>query len=123
MQTHPPDTERSTVAPFGVTLGAIENNDPVARLSSDQTPMFALIADEVRKQYGDVAVGTQILAKSVNDSRFLRPLGIECYGMWPFPVEYFQSSGIHGLDERVRLDWFAEGVVMMKAIVTRYVSG
>jgi acetylornithine deacetylase/succinyl-diaminopimelate desuccinylase-like protein len=114
---------KTTVAPFGVAAGPIENNDPVARLSSDQTPMFALISDEVRKQYGDVTVGTQILAKSVNDSRFLRPLGIECYGLWPFPVEYFQSSGIHGIDERVRLDWFADGVTMMKAIVTRYVAG
>ncbi|HJW93649.1 MAG TPA: M20/M25/M40 family metallo-hydrolase [Thermoanaerobaculia bacterium] len=111
---------RTTVAPFGVTPGTIESNDPIARLSSDQTPLFALLADEVHKQYGDVAVGTQILAKSNNDSRFLRPLGIECYGMWPFPVEYFQTTGIHNIDERVRLDWFAQGVEMTKKIVRRY---
>jgi acetylornithine deacetylase/succinyl-diaminopimelate desuccinylase-like protein len=114
---------KTTVAPFGVTLGPIENNDPVARLSSDQTPMFALITDEIHKQYGDIPVGTQILNKSINDSRFLRPLGIECYGMWPFPVEYFQSTGIHGVDERVRLDWFADGVTMLKKIVIRYAAG
>ena len=114
---------RATVAPFGVTPGPIETSDPVAPLSSDQTPFFALIAGEVHKQYEGVAVGTQILAKSTNDSRFLRPLGIECYGMWPFPVDYFQSTGIHGIDERVRLDWFSDGVGMTKKIVSRYVEG
>jgi len=111
-----------TVAPYGVTLGAIQSSDPVARLSSDQTPMFALINDVIRKQY-DVAAGTQILAKSTNDSRFLRPLGIDCYGMWPFPVDYYQTTGIHGTDERVRLDWFNEGVETMKLLVTRYAEG
>ena len=107
------------VAPYGVTPGPIEVNDPVARLSSDRSPMFAVIADEVRREY-DVPVGTQILTKSINDSRFLRPLGIECYGMWPFPVDYFQTTGIHGIDERVRLDWFEEGVELMEKIVKRY---
>lgn len=108
-----------TVAPYGVTPAPIEVNDPVARLSSDQSPMFALIADEVRREY-DIPVGTQILTKSINDSRFLRPLGIACYGMWPFPVDYFQTTGIHGIDERVRLDWFEEGVKLMETIVRRY---
>jgi len=115
-------TVARTVAPYGVTLGAIQSSDPVARLSSDQTPMFALINDVIRKQY-DVAAGTQILAKSTNDSRFLRPLGIDCYGMWPFPVDYYQTTGIHGTDERVRLDWFNEGVETMKLLVTRYAKG
>ena len=107
------------VAPYGVKLGAIAVNDPVARLSSDQTPFFKLISEQVRKQY-DVDVGGQILAKSVNDSRFLRPLGISCYGMWPFPVDFFQSTGIHAIDERVRVDWFEEGVKVTRKIVTTY---
>lgn len=110
---------RGKVTPFGVTLGTIHTNDPVARLSSDRSPLFALIAEEVRRQY-QVDVGTQILTKSINDSRFLRPLGILCYGMWPFPVDYYQTQGIHGIDERVRLDWFQDGVEMTRKIVSRY---
>jgi len=107
------------VAPFGVTLGTMHVNDPVARLSSDQSPLFELIAGEVRRYY-NVEAGTQILTKSFNDSRFLRPRGILCYGMWPFPVDYYQTQGIHGIDERVRLDWFEGGVELMKKIVGRY---
>jgi acetylornithine deacetylase/succinyl-diaminopimelate desuccinylase-like protein len=42
--------------------------------------------------------------------------------MWPFPVEYFQTTGIHGIDERVRVDWFAQGVAMMERIVRRYAA-
>jgi len=108
-----------TVAPYGVTMGVVYSSDPVARLSSDQSPLFDLIADDVRKQY-DTAVGPQILAKSENDSRFLRPHGILCYGLWPYPVDYFQTTGIHGIDERVRLDWFQQGVETMERIVTRF---
>ena len=108
------------VAPFGVTLGTIYTNDPVARFSSDRSPLFALISSEVRRQYA-VETGTQILTKSTNDSRFLRPRGILCYGMWPFPVDFFQTQGIHGTDERVRLDWFEQGVDLMEKIVIRYV--
>jgi len=108
-----------TVAPYGVTLGPVYSRDPDAPLTSDQTWFFDLISDEVRKQY-DGTVGTTILAKSVNDSRFLRTLGIHCYGMWPFPVDYFQSTGIHGIDERVRLDWFEEGVETTQRIVKKF---
>lgn len=109
-----------TVAPYGVSIGPVYANDPIARPSSDQSPLFALISDEVKKKY-DTAVGPQLLAKSENDSRFLRPLGILCYGLWPFPVDFFQTTGIHGVDERVRLDWFADGVELTKKIVNRFV--
>ena len=70
--------------------------------------------------YGRVDVGTEVLAASSNDSRFLRPRGISCYGLWPFPVDYFQSAGVHGVDERVRLDWYMSGVDLMKHVVSSY---
>ncbi len=113
------DWLRKTVAPFGVTLGTQYGNDPVARLSSEQTPFFALIGKTVRNRY-NVSIGSQILAKSANDSRFLRPLGITCYGMWPFPVDFYQTEGIHGVDERVRVDWFQQGVEVVREIVEGY---
>ena len=91
-----------------------------APLSSRNTPLFALLTREIRRTYGRVDVGTEVLAASSNDSRFLRPRGISCYGLWPFPVDYFQSAGVHGVDERVRLDWYMSGVDLMKHVVSSY---
>ena len=59
----------------------------------------------------------------MNDSRFLRARGVACYGLWPFPVDYYQTQGIHGVDERIRLDWFMEGISMMKSLVNAYAFG
>jgi acetylornithine deacetylase/succinyl-diaminopimelate desuccinylase-like protein len=74
----------------------------------------------VQQQYGQVPVGSQILAAASNDSRYLRARGITCYGLWPFPVDFYQSQGIHSIDERVRLDWFMQGVAMMRQLVRQY---
>jgi len=107
------------VAPYGVTVEVLQKNGP-APLTSRATPLFALIRDEARRQFGDVPVGIEVLAASTNDSRYLRARGLSCYGMWPFEVDFFQTQGIHGVDERVRLDWFDAGVALMKRLVSRY---
>ncbi len=121
-----PDTRvawlRSAVAPYGVVIDQILEKNGPAPLSSPQTPLFELIARNVKREYGTVSVGIEILAASSNDSRFLRKRGITCYGLWPFPVDYYQSQGIHGVNERVRLDWFMQGVSLMRALVQEYVS-
>jgi len=110
---------RNVVAPFGVTVEVLDKSGP-APLTTTATPLYALIRDEVRREFGDVTFGTEVLAASTNDSRYLRARGIACYGMWPFEVDFFQTQGIHGLDERVRLDWFMSGVELMKRLVGRY---
>jgi acetylornithine deacetylase/succinyl-diaminopimelate desuccinylase-like protein len=106
--------------PFGAEIAEVVTKIGPAPLSSRHTPMFALIQREVRRVYGNVAVGTEVLAASSNDSRYLRPLGIQCYGLWPFRVDYFQSLGIHSTDERIRLDWYMEGIGLMRSIVEAY---
>lgn len=108
---------RGVIAPFGATIEEVLDKNGPAPLTSTHTPFYALIEREVHRQYGDVAVGPYILAASSNDSRFLRPRGIACYGMWPFPVDFFQTQGIHSVDERVRLDWFMQGVTLMRRLV------
>jgi len=110
---------RSVVEPYGVSVEVLQKNGP-APLTSRATPFFALIRDEARRQFGDVPVGIEVLAASTNDSRYLRARGLSCYGFWPFEVDFFQTQGIHGVDERVRLDWFDSGVALMKRLVTRY---
>jgi acetylornithine deacetylase/succinyl-diaminopimelate desuccinylase-like protein len=64
--------------------------------------------------------GLQLLYRSASDSRFLRPLGIICYGVSPYPVDYFQSLSIHGADERIRLDYFMDGVGYLRNVVTEW---
>jgi acetylornithine deacetylase/succinyl-diaminopimelate desuccinylase-like protein len=111
---------RSQIAPLGGTVEEVVSKFGPAPLSSLNTPFFRVIAAESRRALGDVRVGPQILAVSSNDSRYLRARGINAYGIWPFPVDFYQTLGIHSIDERVRLDWFMEGVGLMKGIVTRW---
>jgi len=111
---------RSQIAPHGAVIEAILAKNGPAALSSRHTPLFDLIEREVHRQYGPVAVGPEILAASSNDSRYLRRRGITCYGLWPFQVDFFQTLGIHGVNERIRLDWFMEGVALMRRLVAAY---
>ncbi len=105
------------VAPFGAAVDEVISKSGPAPLTSVDTPLFRLLARESRKELGDVRIGPQILAVSGNDSRYLRTRGIAAYGIWPFPVNFYQTLGIHGVDERVRLDWFQQGVELTKGVV------
>jgi acetylornithine deacetylase/succinyl-diaminopimelate desuccinylase-like protein len=106
------------VKSFGVTPGAIVRKEGPAPISSDETPLFAIIARDVRRELGDVPVGPEVLATTTNDARFLRPKGFICYGLQPFPLDFFQSISVHHTNERVRIDWFMSGVRVMKRIVS-----
>ncbi|MGZ8797988.1 MAG: hypothetical protein ACXW2F_11635, partial [Thermoanaerobaculia bacterium] len=108
------------VAPFGARVAAVHRKEGPVPISTDRTPLFALLEDEVHRAYGPVNVGTEVLAASVNDSRYLRPRGMICYGFLPFPADFYQSRSIHGVDERVTLDWFTEGVEVMRRVVLGY---
>jgi acetylornithine deacetylase/succinyl-diaminopimelate desuccinylase-like protein len=111
---------RSFIAPYGASIDQILEKTGPSPLSSRHTPFFALITREVQRQYGNVTVGTEILTGSSNDSRYLRARGINCYGMWPFPVDFYQTQGIHSSDERLRLDWFMSGVELTRRLVRSY---
>ena len=111
---------RDFIKPFGAEIGEIVEKIGPSPLSTRHTPLFGLLKREIHRSYGDVPVGTEVLAASWNDSRYLRARGITAYGLWPFPVDYFQSLGIHGIDERIRLDWYMEGVDLMRRMVQAY---
>src|SRR6266852_2162293 len=108
------------IAPFGATTGAVGRKEGPVPLSSDQTPFFGILEREIHREYGPVRVGPAFLATSVNESRFLRPLGMICYGFVPFPVDFYQSQAMHGVDERATIDWFTQGVGVMRRIVLSY---
>ena len=107
---------RGQVARFGVEVGPVQVKQGPVPTSTSDTPLFRIAAAEARRRYA-VDAGVQILFRSLSDCRFLRPRGIICYGISPFPVDYFQSLSIHGRDERIRLDWFGQGVEYMTRVV------
>ena len=111
---------RTTVAPLGATIDEVISKDLPAPITSNRTPLYALIVREAKREYHDASVGTEILAASQNDSRYLRNRGISCYGVWPFEVDYFQTLGIHHSDERIRIDWYMRGIALTRRLVAAY---
>jgi len=111
---------REEVAPFGATVEVVRTSGP-APFSSRRTPLWGLLEREIKREYGTgFRVGSEVLAASYNDSRYLRAHGIDAYGVWPFPVDFYQTEGIHGVDERIRADWFMQGVSLMRRVVRSY---
>ncbi len=113
---------RQKVAPFGVRVGEIVRKEGPVPVMSDNSPFFKLLAEEAGREYG-APVGTEMLNKWSNDSRFLRKRGIVAYGINPFPVDYFQAESIHAADERIRVDYFTMGVAFLRRVVGRYAFG
>jgi len=111
-----------TVRPYGARIEKVVEKTGPTTLSPRNTPLFALIASEAHRQWGNVPVGTEVLVAWYNDSRYLRPRGIICYGLWPFQVDFYQTQTIHLNDERVRIDWFQQGVQLMTRLVVRYAT-
>lgn len=119
-----PDIARveTIAARHGARVAAIRHRDETIAVTPPDTPLFRLLATRASETYGCRA-GTLLLFRSTNDSRFLRQRGIKAYGFLPFPVDYFQSLSIHGKDERIRLDWFLQGVDLTGRVVREYAFG
>jgi acetylornithine deacetylase/succinyl-diaminopimelate desuccinylase-like protein len=111
---------RGIAARYGVTVAQVTEKSGPAPISSRYTPMFTLIANEAARQYPGTRTGSEILVTSYNDSRYLRARGIDAYGLMPFPTDWFQTQGIHSIDERVRVDWFHRGVMLMRRVTSRF---
>ncbi len=119
-----PDTRiewlRGIASRYGVTIAQVFEKIGPTPISSRHTPMFDLIAAEALKQYPGARAGTEILVTSTNDSRYLRAKGIDAYGLMPLPTDWYQTQGIHSIDERLRTDWFQNGVQLMHNITQRF---
>jgi len=111
---------RGVAARYGVTIDEVLEKSGPAPVSSRHTPMFALLTSEVKRQYAGARTGTEVLAAWYNDSRYLRVRGIEAYGLMPFPTDWYQTQGIHSVDERLRADWFGSGVNLLRRVANRF---
>jgi acetylornithine deacetylase/succinyl-diaminopimelate desuccinylase-like protein len=100
---------KAFVAPFGITTVDVTKKEGPVPSSSDTSPLMVMLAGEARAFYR-VNAGSEMLYSSVSDCRFVRQRGINCYGVSPFLVDISQSLTIHRADERIRLDWFMNGI-------------
>ncbi|HEX7828706.1 MAG TPA: M20/M25/M40 family metallo-hydrolase [Thermoanaerobaculia bacterium] len=105
--------------PRGIEVVHIWAKEGPTVVSRTDTPLFAILAREAKRRY-QTPVGPQLGYRSSSDSRFLRPRGIVCYGVSPYPVDLPQSLSIHKSNERIRLDHFADGVDFMKNVVLEW---
>ncbi|HUP58829.1 MAG TPA: M20/M25/M40 family metallo-hydrolase [Thermoanaerobaculia bacterium] len=111
---------KEQVAPYGVIFEIRQKEGPVPS-SPARTPLFDILAREAKRLYKAPA-GSEVLYRSTSDCRFLRPRGIACYGVSPYLVDFAQSASIHGADERIRLDWFMDGVEYIRNAVTTWAN-
>jgi acetylornithine deacetylase/succinyl-diaminopimelate desuccinylase-like protein len=109
-------------ARHGGRLGRVVSKNGPVPLSTPDTPLFAILQREAARRY-KVEAGTVVLFRSSTDARFLRPLGIICYGLAPYPITYFQSTSIHGKDERIGIDHFLDGVAYIRRATLEWALG
>lgn len=113
---------RQVVEAAGAQIGTVNEKEGPVPLSPVDTPFFELLAAEAERRYG-VPAGTLVLYRSRSDSRFLRPLGINCYGVAPFPVTFFQANSIHEQNERIDLEAFQQGIGYMDVVTGKWAYG
>ena len=86
--------------------------------SDHQSPMFRAIADAVAELDPSLAT-LPYLSTGATDSAILRRLGIQAYGLLPFPMTQEDEERMHGHDERIPLSSLGFGVRLLHGAVTR----
>jgi len=86
--------------------------------SSFETPMFTAIADAV-KELDPSMVTVPYLSTGATDSARLRGLGMQAYGILPFPMAQEDEDRMHGNDERIPLASLAFGTKLIYGAMLR----
>ncbi len=92
--------------------------EPVPESSSDTLLFRTLVREMTKAEPGSSAAA--IVGAGTSDSRFFRARGITAYGVAPFKVNYYDADTVHASDERIRAKFFAEGVHLMRKIVSDF---
>lgn len=104
--------------PSGGDLQVLLDGHPVPESSTD-TELFRVLAAAMMRSEPDSIVAPAVGA-GTSDSRYFRARGIVAYGIAPFKVNYYDADTVHANDERIRARFFAEGVRLMRTIVTDF---
>jgi len=98
-----------TVRPQGPNWPATES--PI------ETEMFRAITAVAHARHPNALV-TTLMLPGFTDSHYFRRMDIASYGLGPFPLTQGESRGVHGNDERVRIDALRFGVRFYYDVVT-----
>jgi acetylornithine deacetylase/succinyl-diaminopimelate desuccinylase-like protein len=90
-----------------------------APATSEDTDLYRSIERVLQRAEPSSRVAP-IVGAGTTDSRFFRARGIAAYGVSPFKVNYYDAGTAHGIDERIRVRFFEEGVRLMRAIVSDF---
>lgn len=111
------DRMRAVVDVPNVTL-AITQRGEEAPASDPDSEMFAAIAENARELDPRIAV-VPYLSTGVTDSARLRRLGVQAYGILPFPMQQSDEERMHGHDERVPIDSLHFGTRLIYGVVRK----
>ncbi len=89
-----------------------------APASDFESPMFTAIADATRAVDRKMAV-VPYLSTGATDSARLRQLGMQAYGILPFPMDQNDEDRMHGNDERIPLESLAFGTKIIYGAISR----
>lgn len=108
---------RAIVTEPGVTI-EITHRGEEAPASDPESEMFAAIAQTARELDPEMAV-VPYLSTGVTDSARLRSLGVQAYGVLPFPMVQADEERMHGHDERVPLESLHFGARLIYGAIER----
>jgi acetylornithine deacetylase/succinyl-diaminopimelate desuccinylase-like protein len=111
---------RAIVSEPGVTIELTARGED-APASDPTSAMFSAIVDATHQLDPTIAV-VPYLSTGVTDSARLRRLGVQAYGVLPFPMGEDDEKRMHGADERVPLKSLHFGVRLVYE-ATRRVCG
>jgi carboxypeptidase PM20D1 len=97
---------------------AITQRGEDAPASDFASPMFAAIAETV-KELAPNMVTVPYMSTGATDSARLRQLGMQAYGLLPFPMDQEDEDRMHGNDERIPLASLAFGTRLIFGAVRR----
>jgi carboxypeptidase PM20D1 len=88
-----------------------------------ESPSSGEFYDTLVRAFHDAAPGSAVgplMSPGTTDSRFFRARGVVAYGIAPFKVNYYDTDGVHGNDEKIRTRFFGEGVSVTRNIVREF---
>jgi acetylornithine deacetylase/succinyl-diaminopimelate desuccinylase-like protein len=101
--------------PKGAELEVLLADEPMPASPTDSDLFRLLVTAMQKSERGSVA--GPVVSAGTSDSRYFRARGIAAYGIAPFKVNYYDADTVHANDERIRANFFAQGVRLTRQIV------
>ena len=102
------------VAPFNIKTELIMAFGPA--VSSTESVLFQAIKKVTKKEYPNSRV-IPAVSTGFTDSHFTREIGIESYGFNPMLFESGEFRGVHGNNERVKIEAYKRSIKDLKLII------